>query len=285
MEFTESKSLLSSPKHHIVNINRTERSISLLLGGALAMFGLQRRSRGGLLLAAFGAELIRRGTTGRCYLYENLGVRTAPKGQGAEGTSLPYELGIRVDRAITVNKPRSEVYQFWRNLENLPRFTKHLISVTKLDENRSHWVAKGPAGSKVEWDASIINESENERIAWRSLEGSEIQNAGAVVFQDAPAGRGTKVLVHLQYNPPAGNLGAAVAKLLGEEPHQQIEEDLHRFRQLMETGEIMTVEGQPSGRTARRAQPTPSRKERRDEQRKVDEMSEQSFPASDSPAY
>jgi uncharacterized membrane protein len=97
MEFTEPKNLFSSSKHHIVNINRTERSISVLLGGVLAMFGLQRRSRGGLLLAALGAELIRRGTTGRCYLYESLGVRTAPKGQGAEGN----ELGIRVDRAIT----------------------------------------------------------------------------------------------------------------------------------------------------------------------------------------
>lgn len=257
----------------------------MLLGSALAVFGVQRRSRGGLLLAALGAEMIRRGATGRCYLYENLGIRTAPKGQGAEGTSVPYELGIRVDRAITVNRPRWEVYQFWRNLENLPRFTKHLISVTKLDENRSHWVAKGPAGTKVEWDASIINESENERIAWRSLEGSEVQNAGAVVFQDAPGGRGTEVFVHLQYNPPAGPLGAAVAKLLGEEPHKQIEEDLLRFRQLMETGDIVTVEGQSSGRAQRQVQPKPSYDERPAEERKLDEMSEQSFPASDSPAY
>jgi uncharacterized membrane protein len=154
--------------------------------------------------------------------------------------------GIKVDRSITVNRPREEVYRFWRQLENLPRFMDHLESVTVLDEDLSHWVAKGPAGTRVEWDASIHNEIENELIAWRSLSGSDIDNAGSVHF--IPAGDGTEVRVVLRYDPPAGKVGAAVAKLLGEEPELQIEEDLRRFKQVVEAVEAPARSRKPAKR-------------------------------------
>jgi uncharacterized membrane protein len=138
-----------------------------------------------------------------------------------------------VERSIVVNRPAAEVYYFWRNFENLPRFMDHLESVTVLDENRSHWVAKAPAGTRVEWDAVIHNEIENELIAWRSLPGADVNNAGSVHF--TPAGdNATEVRVVLSYEPPAGKLGAAVARLLGEEPSRQVEDDLRRLKQVME---------------------------------------------------
>src|SRR5207248_2660994 len=122
--------------------------------------GLSRRSRAGVAAALAGAELVRRGATGHSLLFEWLGFRTAGKGQGCESTSVPYELGLRVDRGITVFKPRPEVYRFWGNLENLPRFMTHVESVRVIEERRSHWVDTGPAGRTVEWDAEIINEIE-----------------------------------------------------------------------------------------------------------------------------
>ena len=153
--------------------------------------------------------------------------------------------GIHVEEAVTVSRPPSEVFRFWRNFENLPRFMNHLRAVSQREAGISHWVARGPAGMNVEWDARIINEIDGRLLAWQSLEGSEVATAGSVNFRETP--RGTEVRVHLQYNPPAGRLGAAVARLLGEEPTVQIHDDLRRFKQLIETGEIPTTKGQPLG--------------------------------------
>lgn len=144
--------------------------------------------------------------------------------------------GIHVEEAIIVNRAVPDVFRFWRNFENLPAFMKHLESVAERDAGVTHWVARGPAGTRVEWDARIINEIDDTLIGWQSLDGSTISTAGSVNFRESP--RGTEVRVHLQYNPPAGRLGAAVARLFGEEPHMQIREDLRRFKQLIETGEI-----------------------------------------------
>ena len=273
--------VITHPKH-ATNVGKAERIASIIGGSALALAGLRKRTPGGIALAALGAAVIERGATGHCRMYEALGIDTAEKGQGAETTSLPYPVGIRVDRAITVARPRHEVYRFWRDLQNLPRFMKHLESVQVLDERRSHWVVSAPAGRKVEWDAVIHNEIENELLAWRSLENADVDNAGSVRFSDAPGGRGTEVRVELQYNPPAGIIGAVFAKLFGEEPTQQIEEDLRRFKQIMEAGEIPTTAGQPSGRdvkdegTSRRTNP---------HEDDVQYASELSFPASDSPSW
>lgn len=153
--------------------------------------------------------------------------------------------GIHVEEAVTVDRPLPDVFRFWRSLENLPAFMKHLDSVSQREAGISHWVARSPAGMRVEWDARIINEIDNKLIGWQSLEGAMIATAGSVNFRETP--RGTEVRVHLQYNPPAGRLGAAVAWLFGEEPSLQVREDLRRFKQFIETGEIPTTEGQPRG--------------------------------------
>ena len=162
--------------------------------------------------------------------------------------------GVRVERVTTINKPVHEVYQFWRNFENLPRFMRHLESVEVLDERRSRWRAKAPAGLHVEWEAELLQDRNGEWIAWRSVEGSGIRNSGSVRFQPAPGARGTELRVQLQYDPPAGSVGRLIASLFGEEPDQQIHEDLHRFKQLMETGEIPLSDGPSMWRPARPAQ-------------------------------
>jgi uncharacterized membrane protein len=148
---------------------------------------------------------------------------------------------------MTINRSPQDLFNFWRNLENLPRFMRHLESVQNFGQ-RSHWVARGPLGVRVEWDAEIYRERPNEMIAWRSLEGADVDNTGSVHFTPAPVGRGTEVRVVLKYDPPAGKAGAAVAKLFGKAPEQQIREDLRRFKQLMEAGEVPTTEGQTSCR-------------------------------------
>ena len=147
--------------------------------------------------------------------------------------------GIHAKASCIVNRPPDEVYRFWRNFENLPRFMKHLESVEDLGDARSRWTAKGPAGTQVEWEATIIADVPGEVITWRSLENSDVDNAGAVRFQEAPGGRGTIVKVNIQYNPPAGVIGATVAKLFGEEPEQQLNDDLRRFKQVLEVGEVV----------------------------------------------
>jgi len=133
-------------------------------------------------------------------------------------------------------------------LDNLPRFMRHLVSVDQLDYRRSRWVAQGPAGWRVTWDAEVINEIPNELLAWQSLAGSQVDSAGSVRFTEAPGGRGTEIRVELQYNPPAGIVGAYVARLFGREPEQEIEADLNRLKQFLECGEVATTDGQPHAR-------------------------------------
>jgi uncharacterized membrane protein len=153
------------------------------------------------------------------------------------------ETGIKVRKSISINRTPEHLYSFWRDFQNLPGFMKHLEQVTITGEGRSRWIAKAPAGMTVEWEAEITDDQPNRLIAWRSLEGSTVDNSGIVRFQSGGTNRGTIVTVELQYTPPAGTLGAAVAKLFGEEPEQQIQSDLRRFKQLMETGEVVLSDG------------------------------------------
>jgi len=230
------------------NISEAERWLSIAAGIGLATYGLtKRRGATALMLAAFGGLLVRRGASGHCDTYELLGLNTAGTGQDTR-RALGGSAGVIVDETVTINQQVELLYRFWRNLENLPQFMNHLESVQVLDERRSHWKAKGPGGSSVEWTAEIINEHPNELIAWRSVEGADVENAGTVRFTQAIGGRGTIVKVDLQYDPPAGVLGTTVARLCGEAPEKQIAVDLFRFKQLMETGEIARTEGQPAGR-------------------------------------
>ena len=155
---------------------------------------------------------------------------------------------IRVKRVVTIDRSPEELYAFWRKLENLPRIMNHLKSVTTIDEKRSHWIAKGPANSSVEWDAEIVEDEANQSIGWRSLPGSDVDTIGRVRFARATGGRGTTVEVELQVDPPAGVLGSTVARLFGKSPEKEVAVDLMRFKQLMETGEISRTEGQPAAR-------------------------------------
>jgi uncharacterized membrane protein len=266
---------------HNQNISGAERVASVIAGGLLAYTGMKRKSVAGYALAAIGGDLVRRGATGHSFIYEALGVRTAKRGQGAN-VSVPYELGVRVDKTVTVNRPRPEVYAFWRKLENLPRFMEHLESVKVMDDKRSHWCVKGSAAKSYGWDAEIVMERENELISWRSLEGAEVNNAGSVQFRDAPGGRGTEVKVELQYDPPAGAVGALLAKLFGKEPGDQIEEDLRRFKSIMETGEVAKTQGQPVTKPEKQSSDAAGKHGQHDAVRKA---SEESFPASDAPAW
>lgn len=233
------------------NISEPERWVSVVAGTALAAYGLSRRSAAGLGLAGLGGALVWRGATGHCNVYQALGITTAEEER--DSVSVRYGKGIRVEKSVTVDAPAPLLYTFWRDFENLPRFMTHLKSVQVLDDKRSHWVARGPAGRDAEWDAEIINEIPDELIGWRSVNGSRVDNAGSVHFKPATGGRGTEVRVILRYDPPGGIVGAAIARLFGEEPGYQVQEDLRKFKQLIEGGEVATTDGQPSGRERQEA--------------------------------
>ncbi|MBW4451742.1 MAG: SRPBCC family protein [Nostoc indistinguendum CM1-VF10] len=215
--------------------SEVERWASLIGGGAMVLMGLRQGSLRGALTALAGGGLVYQGATKQS---------TIQKAQEAIGLNQP----IKVEKTVTINKSAEELYRFWHDFENLPTFMKHLKSVKVYNEKRSHWVANAPLDNTVEWDADILEDRENEFISWASVEGADIDNSGFVRFKKAPGDRGTEVKVVLEYNPPGGALGATVAKLFGEEPEQQIGDELRRFKMLMEAGEIATTEGQTSGR-------------------------------------
>lgn len=220
------------------NVGDAERIASLIGGSFLGLLGLRRGSLAGLALAALGGGLIYRGWTGHCDLYGTLGVTTVPR--RGPVTSVPAHHGIRIEKGIFIHRSPEEVYAFWRNLQNLPRFMRHLKSVQNLGHLRSHWVANAPLGLHVQWDAEIIQDRPFELIAWRSLPGADVDNAGSVHFQTLRGGRGTEVRVVLKYDPPAGRLGAAIALLFGEDPDEMMQEDLRHFKQLLEAGQFPT---------------------------------------------
>jgi uncharacterized membrane protein len=222
-----------------VNVGSAERWASALAGGALAAYGVKRKDWPGAGMALAGAALVGRGVTGRCSLSAAAGRNSAQ--------SPHYHL--KIESVYTIDCPPRDLYTFWRDPSNLPRVMTHVKSVTDLGGGRTHWVASAPAGRTVEWEAEIINDVPNQIIAWQSLEGSDIENAGSVRFQPAPGGRGTELQVTLEYNPPGGTAGALIAKMFGQEPNQQVDADLRRFKQLMEAGEAPTTEGQPTGKS------------------------------------
>lgn len=227
------------------NVDGIERVGSVATGAVAIAYGLSRRSRAGACLTAAGTTLMYRGVTGHCPVYSTLGVTTVRDGPSTR-EALSGDKGINVYEAIRLEKPVDEVYRFWRRFENLPRFMTNLESVVDLGNGRSHWVAKGPAGTTVEWDAEIINEVENKVIGWRSLPGAQVTMAGSVNFDSVRNGRATQLSVRFQYAPPAGRAGALLATMFGREPSQTVREDLRRVKQLLEAGEIPVSTTKPS---------------------------------------
>jgi uncharacterized membrane protein len=207
-----------------------------------------QRNLTGALVAAVGGSLVFRGVKGHCSLYQRLGVDTkSHQKQLQEPGTAPG--AVHIVESFLINKSQEELYGFWRNFENLPKFMSHLESVRKVDDTRSHWVAKAPKiyGGRVEWDAEVTADEPNSRIAWRVLPGADVEHRGSVRFERAKGDRGTMVRVELEYYPPAGVIGRYAAKLFGEEPELQIREDLRKFKRLMETGEVPSIDGQPRG--------------------------------------
>src|SRR5205085_4751672 len=209
-----------------------------LVGGTLlVIFGLVRGGRAGTVAALGGGALVFRAARGHSQLYAALGLEGRAPTHVAPVTNIAHRRGITVRRTIMINKPVDELYAFWRDFENLPRFMRHLESVTCDGARRSHWVVRAPAGRTVAWDAEVVEERPNELIAWRSLDDADVRNAGTVTFERGPGGRGTTIRVSLAYAPPGGKLAAVVARFFGEEPGQQVDEDLRRLKQLVEAGE------------------------------------------------
>ncbi len=204
--------------------------IAALLGGAFCLIsGLRRGGLVGTVLKLGGLGLLYRGQNGYRKLYDAIGV-SLPQNPTGVG-----KFNVRVDSNIHVARPRAEIYRIWRNLENLPVFMEHLLSVHEIDDRRSLWVARAPAGTVIKWDAEIIKDVPDELIAWQSLEGSGVDNAGSVHFDDAPEG-GTDIRIVLRYDPPGDMLGVWIAKLFRNDPQAQIEQDLLRFKAIMEVG-------------------------------------------------
>ena len=190
--------------------------------------------------------------------------------RGKQINTLPYGYGIKIKKSVTVNASLEQLYSYWRNLSNLPKLFDNVLSVEVLDPTRSHWTLSVPGGMTLEWDAEITVDRKNEMIGWRSLDGADLDNAGYVRFERATGGRGTVVRVALQYNPPAGKVGAVLSTLLGEKPGSQVQEALRKLKQLMEAGEIPTTEDEE--KLPHSMEP-------------VEAASEDSFPASDAPAW
>lgn len=233
-----------------VNVGEAERIASVAAGAVMAAVGIARRSVSGAVVAGLGGALIHRGVTGHCHAYDLLGVDTAHRAQAQTSTEEKVSRrGIHVEQAFLVNRSPEELYRYWRDFSNLPRIMSHLERVDVIGDWRSHWVAKAPriAGGRVEWDAEITRDEPNALIAWRSLSGADVDNAGEIRFAPALGDRGTEVHVFMDYIPPAGRVGKWLATLLGDSPERKVREDLRNFKRIMETGEVLTIIGQPHG--------------------------------------
>ncbi len=226
----ETGELLAQDEHG--RVGNAQRWLAIVSGGLLAAYGIKQKSFAGAALAAAGAYLVYSGATAERTFSDGVDAVTGP---------------LEVKRTVHINRPAAELYAFWRNPENFPKFMLNIESVTWIGETRTHWVTKPVMGIQYEWDGEVTQNVENERIAWRSVSDSHFENSGSVSFAPATDGRGAEVTLELSYKPPMGRLGVAVATFIGQDQERQIRETLQHFKQLMEAGDIPSIVGQPSG--------------------------------------
>lgn len=276
--------------HRRSMVGNAERIASFAVGTGLLIMGLSSLARGrairGVTMTAAGGALASRGVSGRCAVYRSLGIEPEDAGWG----STPLSRHVHVVETITVGASPDEVYSRWRNLETLPDILSHLKHVEVLDEKRSRWIAEGPMGADVEWEATIEHDEPGRLISWRSKVSAPVHTEGRVEFKKAPGDRGTVVRVDLRYRPPGGAVGVAIAKLFRADPEHEIRDDLRRFKQMVEVGEVSTSRG-PSAREDdedshhRRVPAHEATASQRRAIDSVEEASKESFPASDPPAW
>jgi len=231
------------PQHGRPNLGKGERLLSAAVGGALIAAGLIQPRR--WWAHPVGAALMYRAVTGSCPVCRALGINRAVA--HSDQASVRAQHGVHFERSLTIDRPAEEIFYFWRCMENLPRLIDHLTEVTSTDDRRSHWVAEGPFGVRIEWDAEILEERPNELLAWRSLEGSQVDTAGSLHLRPLGYDRGTAVRLNMKYDPPGGRLGAAFSDWMGVDAERDLFEGLRRMKRLLEAGEIATTDDQPRG--------------------------------------
>lgn len=225
-----------------INLTRLDRWGYVAGGLALLSWGLRQRNLLGGGLAGLGGWLLYQAYTGYNPMFQPLGIRVnrAPAEKAAAET-------IVIDQAITINAPRAELYRYWRDLSNLPKFAPRITQVDVLGERNSRWHFDGGAAGKMVWESEITEDQPDTRISWRAMHKTALHHFGTVEFRDAPGGRGTVVGIHLEYVSPVGALGSAMARVTGQAPERFLTEALRRLKQLIEVGEVVTTEGQSAG--------------------------------------
>ncbi len=231
-----------------INVGDAERWASAIGGGLFVAYGVKRGTFGGLALAALGGGLLYRATTGHCHAYDALNIDTSGKHRSPDDQHIHD--GRLIKHSVTISRSPEDLYAFWRDENNAPKFMEGITAAKKTGEKTSHWVASGPFGKSTEWDAEIIADEPNRMFAWKTLPGALVPHAGTVKFGPSTGGRGTVVTLELNYEAPGGIFGEAAAKLTGMDPNSISRENLRHFKQLMEAGEVTTIEGQPSGRAS-----------------------------------
>jgi uncharacterized membrane protein len=223
----EAKIKTPKPSREPVDLGTVEHLGAMAAGAVFLALGLSRKGLAGGIARAGGLALIARGISGYAPLYRAVGLPVPNTLTGASHKA------IRVESAVDINRSASDLYALWRDVENLPAFMSHLVSVQVIDPVRSRWTARGPGGTVVNWEAMIINDIKNELIAWETVEGSSVDHAGSVHFQSLEDGR-ARLRVVLRYDPPASKLGAVVARLIHGDPQSQIDDDLRRFQKMID---------------------------------------------------
>ncbi len=239
---------MSRPAHGRTNVGDEGRVISLMTGLGFTFYGLHRGSWLGAASFLIGASLLHRGWTGYCAMYEQLGIDATTHPPQRPGVRAQH--GRKIVAKIVVDRDRRDVYDFWRNFQNLPRVMRHLESVKVIDQKLSHWTAHAPLGQKLSWEAEIINERDGELIAWQSLPGSQVDTAGSVHLSDAPTAKGTEITVTLKYDPPGGHFADRLAHLLGQGLEDELLEDLQAFKRSLEIDDSSSTESEQSTRKA-----------------------------------